>query len=428
MPFKVELTPAQRMQKLRATLLLDEPWFGVLAMKMIFQECDANHRPDIDTMATDGTYLYYNVDFIAKLPDIEIKTVLAHEVLHVALKHLWRASNRNFELWNHATDHAINNEISKYPKFKLPSMALCDARFKEQAAEQIYATLEKEIRASGAQMPSMKGNPCGVFLTPPKPKIEDPNAPGKGQGQNDPNGGPGQPEQGPPDQGQGAGQDPQILTEADWDVAVSQANIACKKPGQGSNSIDHMLEDVRRRALEPDLEEELRKIIEHAQNTEYTWSRPNRRFIGMDPPIYLPSLYSDQLPKIILALDTSGSMGEEELRLGSSVMSSILIEYRPESMDVIYCDDRIQNIETFTPDDGEMIILNAKGRGGTSFHPVFEHIENEETQPPVLLIYITDLACYGDFPDDPGYPVVWLTPEYVSKEAPYGRTIRCKMH
>ena len=89
---------------------------------------------------------------------------------------------------------------------------------------------------------------------------------------------------------------------------------------------------------------------------------------------------------------------------------------------LLYCDTRITRREEY--DNYDLPIpFEAKAGGGTSFHPVFECVEEEV---PVALIYFTDLCIGGDFPEDPGIPVLWVITEENKKYAdnpPYGRIL-----
>jgi hypothetical protein len=83
------------MAKGRTRLLLDHPWFGALSMRLGFEQ-----RWDITTMATDGTGLYYNPEFVIGLSSEHVVSIIAHEVMHCALLHPYRRGNREPELWN----------------------------------------------------------------------------------------------------------------------------------------------------------------------------------------------------------------------------------------------------------------------------------------------------------------------------------------
>ena len=72
----------QRITRARSRLILSNAFFGTLASGLELVESDA-----IPTMATDGTLLLYNPDFVATLTDQELIGVLVHEVCHCADRH-----------------------------------------------------------------------------------------------------------------------------------------------------------------------------------------------------------------------------------------------------------------------------------------------------------------------------------------------------
>src|SRR5207244_3632167 len=99
--------------------------------------------------------------------------------------------------------------------------------------------------------------------------------------------------------------------------------------------------------------------------SDYSWTSPNRRYVAAG--VYLPGTVKENTPRLALAIDTSGSIGQEMLDTFAAELSAIMLETRPAAIDVLYCDSRIQgDVETFTPDDGE-ITLTPRGGGGTRF-------------------------------------------------------------
>jgi len=132
----------------------------------------------------------------------------------------------------------------------------------------------------------------------------------------------------------------------------------------------------------------------------------------------LPSVERTGLGPIVIAVDTSGSIGSLELDQFAGEISAIADEAKPESIYVVYCDAAVQSSQEFA--SGEPLHLEPKGGGGTDFKPVFEWVE-ENGVLPHCLIYLTDLCCHS-FPDVPEYPVLWVTDS--RKAAPFGETVQ----
>ncbi|KKL69918.1 hypothetical protein LCGC14_2110110 [marine sediment metagenome] len=100
----------KRMMSARSALILDEPFWGALALHLVVVE-DPDCTPP--TAWTDGARLGYHPDFILSLPWKQLLGLLAHEVLHCVLGHPWRRMGRDQKLWNEACDRAINPELKK---------------------------------------------------------------------------------------------------------------------------------------------------------------------------------------------------------------------------------------------------------------------------------------------------------------------------
>jgi len=141
----------------------------------------------------------------------------------------------------------------------------------------------------------------------------------------------------------------------------------------------------------------------------------------MSSGVILPTLYNQELPPIVIGVDTSGSINQDELKQFAGEIDDILNQY-PTTLTVIYCDTKVNHVETFTAED-RPIRLEAKGGGGTKFSPVFEAV-NQMEDLPACVVYLTDLDC-NDFGKEPGYPVLWINTGG-RKTVPWGEIIRMK--
>ena len=154
-------------------------------------------------------------------------------------------------------------------------------------------------------------------------------------------------------------------------------------------------------------------IASHAKST-YHFTPPNMKYLYRG--IYLPSLSSDLL-RIIVAIDTSGSIDETLLGTFLGEVSSMMQQYPNYEIDLITADAKIQSHKVFLP--GEALEYEISGGGGTDFRPVFEFIDREINYP-TLLLYFTDGD--GRFPDvEASYDVLWVMPEV--KEVPFGEVV-----
>jgi predicted metal-dependent peptidase len=127
----------------------------------------------------------------------------------------------------------------------------------------------------------------------------------------------------------------------------------------------------------------------------------------------------------VIAIDTSGSVSNTELRQFLGEVSSILGDCRPKSLTLMWCDAAVDGVTEYTePEElreDVAVTRGVTGRGGTSFIPPFEYVRDNGLECD-LFIYLTD--GYGPFPkeDLAPFPTIWC----ISNDkvvAPFGTTI-----
>ena len=383
----------------KTQLFLEHPFFGCLGMRLKFIQ-----SLEIDTLCTDGSRLIYNPEFLLSLSNPEILGVLVHEIMHNAMLHPYRGGTRNHERWNYACDLAINGIILDM-KFSLPKGILHDPKYKGMPAEQIYAKLPEEKGGGG----NGKGKnvfdpsgPTGYFDKPGKP---DPN--GDQNKGNSPNG--------PVEE----------MSEVDWQMAVEQATVLAKKADKLPGNMDRTIKDGQ--PSNQDWRQLLWQFIENTLPSDYSWSRPNRRFIHQD--IYLPSLLKENSPKFYLVVDTSGSIGPDDLKLIKPELDAILQSVKPEMIDIIYCDSRVAGREQVTPEEGDLFSMSPKGGGGTEFQPAIDEIA-KDPEPGKAIIWFTDTyASDLHHLTPPEQDVLWLIPErYAPEKMPFGTIVKLSQY
>lgn len=96
---------------IKKKMLRKYPTFGSIISSVKYQIVGNNHP--VKTAATDGKTIYVNADFMASLPEDEQVFTMAHEVCHIALKHIQRSKGKDQRLWNIATDGVINQHLKK---------------------------------------------------------------------------------------------------------------------------------------------------------------------------------------------------------------------------------------------------------------------------------------------------------------------------
>ena len=100
-------------------------------------------------------------------------------------------------------------------------------------------------------------------------------------------------------------------------------------------------------------------------------------------------MYSTALINIAVAVDTSGSVSDEEFHRFVSEVASIFRMAKPTEIRLIQFDTQIHTINK-VKDFRELLTIKFKGRGGTDIQEV---VEWTNTNKPQLLLVFTD----GDF-------------------------------
>lgn len=357
---------AQKLTRARTQLLLDFPFFGELALRLRLVEDSS-----IPTLAVDGKSIFYSPVFVDELSDSLRKSAVAHEVSHCVFDHFSRRQGRDHKKWNHAGDYMINAML-KDSGFDIGPGWLFNPAYAGMTTDQIYNLLPE----------STGGGP----------------GPGEAGGSLD-------------DCRDGDPNDTDVQA-TDWKIATIQAAANAKAMGKLPASFDRFIGELINPKV--DWKARLRRFVTEVSRDDYSWMRPNRRFLGQG--LYLPSLYSESMGEIVMAIDTSGSIDQATLDAFGSEIKSIVQSTRPSKTTVIYCDAEVNHVDTFGPNDELTFAMH--GGGGTDFRPPFAYVDEKSIQP-VCFVYLTDM--YGRFPDDPGYPVMWCATTDVV--GPFGETI-----
>lgn len=139
-----------RMTRARIQLCLRKPYLSSALMRFPLQQADGI----VSTLATDGYRIYWNEAFVKTLSDAELRGVLAHELMHILTQSVGRRQSRDQDLWNMATDYAINLVLVDFG-FTIPKDGLVCKDYEGMSAEQIYELLAKKTkRPKGRQSAS----------------------------------------------------------------------------------------------------------------------------------------------------------------------------------------------------------------------------------------------------------------------------------
>lgn len=427
-----------KMIKARSELVLDQPFFAHLALRLEMRE-----DPTCRTAWSDGRVLAYNPSYIEIMPLEKVKGLQCHEVLHLACGHHLRRGERDAATWNKACDYAIN-PILLEAGIQLPTGYLDDPALHDKSADSIYAALvdrDEESRggaetgaeqetdtqedaqgggAAGEQGAELKesgddtSEGAGDDGSAAAGLDEDGEATPPSEQENDP-GMSGEVRDAPSNSG-GKDSAAEMAREEDsWQVAVAQALHKARESGEMPGSLERLLGE----ALSPSLSwrELLRRFLANAARNDFSWVRPNRRYLHAG--LYLPGLESEELAEVAVAVDVSGSITQSELDSFGAELSAVLEEF-DTTVTVFTCDAAVTTQERLGRWDLPLE-FEARGGGGTDFRPPFGRLQ-EDGEAPACLVYFTDMEC-DRFPDEPDYPVLWVTTNMQYASPPFGEVV-----
>jgi predicted metal-dependent peptidase len=408
------MTHLEKIQKAKARLMLEHPYFGTIASSLTLEKSDA-----IEAFLSDGNILQYNDDYFEAAPLEDVEFALANGAMHTVLRHQKRAGERYDWLWQLATDYTINSMLVRNG-LSLPDRANYQDRFEGMYAEEVYEVLRSEIineELSGdenlkEQAHDEQGKSNNDRVSEEGKGTEEneerPRQTAYSDAKND-SGNPEAPAEHREDE------EPEMDLEAEERMAREfYEQLFEKMNRQGTLPRDLKLLVPEYFSHRVDWRERLyRYIADHAKSS-FTFLPPNMKYLYRG--IYLPSLSSDLL-RIVIAIDTSGSIDEKLLAIFLGEVQSITQQYPNYEIDIVTADMNIQSHELFLP--GETLNYEIKGRGGTDFRPVFDYIDRQ-IDYPTLLIYFTDGL--GTFPEDePSYDLLWVMPE--ERKVPFGEVV-----
>ncbi|NEV64856.1 vWA domain-containing protein [Thiorhodococcus minor] len=402
--------------------------------------------------ANNGTTIYYGPDFEALPLPLQIGLV-AHEVLHVALRHSQRLvalrrliGDVDAELYNICADAIVNSALGHLGWLELPPGSvrledlLASALDIRQGAEAALLEwdLERLYRAIDDRKRDGSGRGARRGAGPTQDGDDGAGAGGQQrteEGQASPR------EDGPcavRARYTGSGIIRDLLPAADaahpeleaeqsreWRERLTRAHA-----GDGPHSmLRTLLADLPkvRTPWEQLLRTQLTRGLAH--KPEISWSRPARSYlanqgrIGHGPASlrmpWEPGTASTRaVARLAVMVDVSGSI--EDVLLERFAREIEAITRRLESrIVVIIGDDAVREVRTFEPGRSNLRDIQFQGGGGTDFSPL---LREAERFAPDMGVFLTDLDGKADYL--PSFPVLWTVPAaYEAMQAPFGRKL-----
>lgn len=433
------------------------PSSGGLALWV--NHCDLDDGPEPLVAANDGNTIFYGRGF-EDLPLPEQAGLVAHEVLHVALRHRQRyvelrglLGDVDLQLFTCCADAIVNSALGHLSWLTLPGSAVHLERVLSHALgirEPVEKSLlewdlERLYRAIDDRRPAPVPAPTMTRIASRRPQDaagSTPDGQGKAQGQE----AAAEPEQeqqqvrpdGPcsarvraladtnlPDLWPGADEGrPEIEAEQarEWAQRLTRAHA-----GDGEFSI--------LRVLLADLPK-VRTPWEHILRTHLTrglslkpglsWSRPSRSYLANHGRVgqhgrlpWEPGRTASQaIARLVVMVDVSGSIEGPLLDRFAQEVEATTRRLEAQII-VIIGDDRVRRVDRFAPGRSNLREVVFDGGGGTDFAPLLREADRFR---PDLGLFLTDLQGPAEF--RPRWPVLWAVPmAYQDAAAPFGRKL-----
>lgn len=394
----------------RREMLNQYPFFGAVAMSLDLIPVRDIRNP---TACTDGSNIFFDIDFLSSLSDKEAVFVIAHEVFHCVLLHLFRLKEfDNQQLANLAADMEANTRL-KEDGHSLINGCILPEKFGYKpglTAEQYYKLLEKDVDKAMDMMSSNKNAQFDTHCQ--EGQKADNDSPDEGDGDENSDNKDGGKKVVVDKYGKvGVDPDfnPNVKSEAKEKIreaVVSAAQAVEKTRGNVPNYIKTLVNQMTSPKIS--WKEVLANFFYKAAGNKSSWDRPNRRFVSQG--VYLPCHQSEALRAAVI-LDTSGSTAYDISQFLAEVNSIVKLtnEY---SLTVIQCDAEVQAVNTYTdanPLDLEHTKFEVCGGGGTILKPAFDKITDEQYDVD-LIICFTDGYCeeFNNKTDLPNLPILWV--------------------
>ena len=384
---KIDALCREKIITARIALLLKAPFFGNLATRMKLINAD----DWCSTAATDGRNFYYNTKFVQKLPAKQLEFLVGHEVLHVVYDHMGRRVDRDPKISNIAADYCVNADLIDQKVGERINVVpmLYEPKYRGMAYEDVYDDLMKNVKQ--------------VTLDQLAGMLLDEHLDGDGDEDKD---GKGRPK----------------LTQAERDAIKDEIREAVLNAAQAAGAgnlpagVRRMIQDLTAPVI--NWRELLQQQLESTFKEDFTWMKTNRRGWHLDA--VLPGRKPGEMVDICVAIDTSGSISEENIREFLTEVKGIMESYDQYRIRVWTFDTEVYNMQEFTSDNLEDIAsYDAQGGGGTDFMANWEFMRENEIEPNRLVVF-TDGMPFGEWGEEDYCDTCWIIRGNPGCEPPWG--------
>lgn len=396
------MNPIDSISKTSVKLLLTEPFYGHFMMGLPKEISTQTETAAVALMNRQNIKLIVNESFWSQLNEEHRYGLIKHEMLHIVLKHLFTMKNfSNKSLFNIAADIVVNQYVDRK---QLPEGGILIENFAYlEPMYNIILERDKDVGYYYMQLNKLFKNLPNMSFEEAINKTSEEKSKGESQikiqvlleGENSEL------------SRHKFWEEFEKLSEGERKIAEYQANRVIQ---QTAERVRHKYKNFGN--LPGSLAEKLAQILEEMK-PKFNWRRILRLFATSSNSSYLkntirrPSKRYGTVPgikvrrrnKLLLAIDTSGSVRQEELL---EFFSEIYFIWKQGSeIQIVECDTRIHKTYDYKGIPPDYV----HGRGGTAFEEPIKY-GNEKYNPDALIYFTDGHAPAPTIP--PRYPVLWV--------------------
>ncbi len=387
----------------RIGLLLRHPFFGNMATRLRIKAAD----DWLPTAAVDGRNLFFNTQFFNAMSNQEIEFVIAHEILHCVFDHLTRREDRDPKIFNIAADYIVNNILVRDRIGDKPKLVDCyqDFKYDGWSSEEVYDDIYEQAKKNGEEFLKELGELLDEHLDWQGDSEEE----GNGSGNNN----------------SVSKSQPKYSKEELREIRDEiKENMMTAAQSSGAGNTPKEIERMISQLTEPKMNwrEILRQQIQSTIKNDFTFMRPSRK--GWHMNAILPGQNFDETIDICVAVDMSGSIGNQQAEDFLGEVQGIMDEYQDYNIKLWCFDTAVYNEAEFSADGGERLEeYEIIGGGGTEFDCNWEYMKEHNIQPKKFIMF-TDGYPWGSWGDEDYCETVFVIHSNFDRklQAPFGIT------
>lgn len=346
------------------------------------------------TAYTDGVNKRYGRKFLQEMckDQLEVNGLVLHENLHIVFRQLIH----NLDLFkedrkraNKAADYVVNaviHNLKDKSLAKLPEGGCYDPKYDNMNMREVYRLLKEEEENGGGSGSESGGGDYQFDDHDTDQKLT-----------------------------------PEQMKEVDAriDRALREGALLAGRLGvEIPRGITEILE------AKVDWRDALRDFVTASckGKDEFTWRKFNRRLLPND--MYLPSVESETIGEVVVAIDTSGSIDQAQINEFAGELKAICEAVEPEAVRVLWWDTKVHGEQKFLPQDYDRMgsLLKPKGGGGTCVSCVSEYINKQLIKAECVIVF-TDGYVENNVKWELSMPSLWLVTHRKDWTPPVGKVV-----